>query len=169
MQVGVGLLVTDVMLYSWDCLRYHHNYALFYQLLNSSLFTHCIIFFQERSLWWTLWPCVYILSYYFQIYKTRNPKITFCNLFIFTLFFFLLIFYISLLDLTLASDHEGVDNPFFALGASVCWFVHVHLLGTCLYLLLDWYLGSQTEGNTYLYFFAPPFPLQGKNQRKLKK
>jgi hypothetical protein len=29
--------------------------------------------------------------------------------------------------------------------------------------------GSQTEGNTYLYFAASPFPLQGKNQRKLKK
>ena len=38
------------------CLGYHHNFALFYQLLNSNLFTHRIIFFQERSLWWNLWP-----------------------------------------------------------------------------------------------------------------
>ena len=29
-------------------------------------------------------------------------------------------------------------------------------------LQLDWYLGFQTEGNTYLYFAASPFPLQGK-------
>ena len=36
-------------------------------------------------------------------------------------------------------------------------------------LPLDWYLGSQTEGNTYLYFAASPFTLEGKNQCKLKK
>ena len=33
-------------------------------------------------------------------------------------------------------------------------------------LLLDRYLGSQTEGNTYFSCVASPFPLQGKNQRK---
>ena len=32
--------------------------------------------------------------------------------------------------------------------------------------LIPWFL---TEGNTYLYFAASPFPIQGKNQRKLKK
>ena len=30
--------------------------------------------------------------------------------------------------------------------------------------LIPWFL---TPGNTYLYFAASPFPLQGKNQRKL--
>ena len=32
------------------CLRYRHNYALFYQLLGSNLFTHRNIFYLERSL-----------------------------------------------------------------------------------------------------------------------
>ena len=36
-------------------------------------------------------------------------------------------------------------------------------------LLLDRYLGSQTDGNTYCSCAASPFPLQGKNQRKLKR
>ena len=32
------------------CLRYRHNFALFYQLLGSNLFTHCNIFYLDRSL-----------------------------------------------------------------------------------------------------------------------
>ena len=41
MQAGVGLLDTDVMpILHNDCLGYRHNFALFYQLLDSNLFTH---------------------------------------------------------------------------------------------------------------------------------
>ena len=40
MQAGVGLLVTDVMPIYMIMPRYSHNYAQFYQLLNSNLFTH---------------------------------------------------------------------------------------------------------------------------------
>ena len=40
MQAGVGLLVTDVMPIYMIMPRYSHNYALFYQLLDSNLFTH---------------------------------------------------------------------------------------------------------------------------------
>ena len=40
MQTGVGLLVTDVVLICVILPRYSHNYALFYQLLDSNLFTH---------------------------------------------------------------------------------------------------------------------------------
>ena len=36
-----GLLVTDVMPTYMIMPRYSHNYALFYQLLDSNLFTHC--------------------------------------------------------------------------------------------------------------------------------
>ena len=78
------------------------------------------------------------------------------------------ILHLYLSDLTFASDREGIDNPFIALGASLWLFVQV-LGDLCVLLLLDWYLGSLTKGNTYLYFAASPFPLQGKNQRKLKK
>ena len=32
------------------CLRYHHNFALFYQLLNSNLFTHRMLSLREKPL-----------------------------------------------------------------------------------------------------------------------
>ena len=40
MRAGVGLLVTDVMPIYMIMPRYSHNYSLFYQLLESNLFTH---------------------------------------------------------------------------------------------------------------------------------
>ena len=40
MQAGVGLLVAEVMPTYMIMPRYSHNYALFYQLLDSNLFTH---------------------------------------------------------------------------------------------------------------------------------
>ena len=40
MQAGVGLLVADVMPIYMIMPRYSHNYELFYQLLDSTLFTH---------------------------------------------------------------------------------------------------------------------------------
>jgi len=40
MQAGVGLLVADVMPIYMIMPRYYHNYSLFYQLLDSNLFTH---------------------------------------------------------------------------------------------------------------------------------
>ena len=40
MQAGVSLLVVDVMPIYMIMPRYSHNYSLFYQLLDSNLFTH---------------------------------------------------------------------------------------------------------------------------------
>ena len=40
MQAGVGLLVADVMPIYMIIPKYSHNYLLFYQLLDSNLFTH---------------------------------------------------------------------------------------------------------------------------------
>ena len=42
---------------------------------------------------------------------------------IYLLFTFHFVLQLSLLDLILASNHEGIDNPFIALGARVLWFV----------------------------------------------
>ena len=76
--------------------------------------------------------------------------------------------YLSLSDLTFASNCEGIDNPFIALGASLfdylCRYSVICALSPT--GLIPWFL---IEGNTYLYCAASPFPLQGKNQRKLKK
>ena len=54
-----------------------------------------------------------------------------------------------------------VGCKFLTVCASIRWLVRR--------LLLDWYLGSQNWGKYLCYFAASPFPLQGKNQRKLKK
>ena len=105
-------------------LRYHHNYALFYQLLNSNLFTHRMLSFKREASSENYGPRVYLLSYYFQIYKIKNTKISSCNLFNFILFpTFTYLLYLSLSDLILASNREGIDNPFITLGASICLFV----------------------------------------------
>ena len=121
MQARVGLLVNA---YIHDhCLRYRHNFALFYQLLGTNLFTHYIICYLEKASSETYGPRVYFPLYkfpiyyfpifYFLFYKPKNTK---------NIYF---IVYLSLSDLTFASDREGIDNPFIALGASVCLFVKV--------------------------------------------
>ena len=100
-------------------------------------------------------PIYYFAIFYFPIYKPKIPKI-------FTLHFIYL-YQISLLQVTVKglTTLYRVGWNFFDCLCRSWWFVRC--------LLLDWYLGSLTKGDTYLYFAASPFPLQGKNQRKLKK
>ena len=64
MQAGGSLLVADVMPIYMIMPRYSHNYALFYQLLDSNLFTHrnnCDILREATSE--TYAPRVYVPSY----------------------------------------------------------------------------------------------------------
>ena len=113
MQAGVGLLVADVMPIYMIMPRYSHNYALFYQLLDSNLFTHRNTYaILREATSETYGPWVYLLSYKFPIY------------FYFAIFTFNLyhkntknIILSSLSDLTFASGREGIDNPFIALAA----------------------------------------------------
>ena len=118
MQNRFGLLDMDVMPIFMIMPRYSHNYALFYQLLGSNLFTIVIYAILREATSETYGPWVSFLLYcisfmyiasrlpfwnlYFPIYTTKIPKI-------FTL--------LSLLDLTFASGCEGIDNPFIALVA----------------------------------------------------
>ena len=95
------------------CLGYHHNYVLFYQFLNSSLFIHRIFSFKREASSETYGPWVYFPSYIFRSInqKYKNTSLSFI--------YFLFVLYLSLSDLTFASDREGIDNPFNVLGASV--------------------------------------------------
>ena len=69
MQARVGLLVTDVMPIYMIMPRYSHNYALFYQLLDSNLFTHRNTYaILREATSETYGPRVYLLSYKFPIY-----------------------------------------------------------------------------------------------------
>ena len=131
MQAGVGLLVADVMPIYMIMPRYSHNYALFYQLLDSNLLTHRNTYaILREATSETYGPRVYFPSYKFPIY--------------FILLSLLLVFIIktkniilsSLSDLTFASGREGIDNPFITLVARFL-FVCVGTRRLACILLLD--------------------------------
>ena len=119
MQAGVGLLVTDVMHIYMIIPRYSHNYAQFYQLLNSNLFTHHNTYailreatietygpgsiFHHINLPTTsyFWRRFYFVFFTLHLYHKNTKNI--------------ILSYLS--DLTFVSDREGIDNPFIALVA----------------------------------------------------
>ena len=122
MQAGVGLLVADVMPIYMIMPRYSHNYSLFYQLLDSNLFTHRnthAILREATSE--TYGPRVYFPSYKFPIYFILQSLLSIYIIKIPKIFILLLL---SLSDLTLASGREGIDNPFIMLVARFL-FVYV--------------------------------------------
>ena len=112
---GVGLLIADVMPIYIIMPRYSHNYALFYQLLDSNLFTHRNTYaILREATSETYGPRVYILSYKFSIYFIFQSLLSIYIIKIPKIFILLLL---SLSNLTLVSDREGIDNPFIALVA----------------------------------------------------
>ena len=116
MQNRFGLLDTDVMPMFMIMPRYSHNYALFFQLLDSNLFTHRNTYaILREATSETYGPWVYLPSYYFPI----NLLFLFCNLYfpIYTTKIPKIFILLSLSDLTFASGREGIDNPFIALVA----------------------------------------------------
>ena len=113
MQNRFGLLVADVMPIYMIMPRYSHNYALFYQLLGSNLFTHHNTYaILREATSETYGPRVYLLSYKFSIYFTLQSLLSIYIIKIPKIFILL-----SLSDLTFASGCEGIDNPFIALVA----------------------------------------------------
>ena len=111
MQNRFGLLVTDVMPIYMIMPRYSHNYAQFYQLLDSNLFTHRNTYaILREATSETYGPRVYShhinLHYFYIVLLFTLPLL-------FTLHLYIKntkkIFYLS--DLTLVSDGEGLDNP----------------------------------------------------------
>ena len=115
MQGGVDLLVTDVMPIYMIIPRHSHNYAQFYQLLDSNLFTHRNTYaILREATSETYGPRVYFPSYKFPIYFILQSSLSIYTIKIQKIFILLLL---SLSDLTLASGREGIDNPFIALVA----------------------------------------------------
>ena len=112
MQNRFSLLDTDVMPIYMIMPRYSHNYALFYQWLDSNLCTHRNTYAILRdSTSETYGPGVYFPSYKFLIYFILQSLLS--NLYHKNTKNILL----SLSDLTFASDREEIDNPFIALVA----------------------------------------------------
>ena len=116
MQNRFGLLVADVMPIYMIMPRYSHNYALFYQLLDSNLFTHRNTYaILREATSETYGPRVYLPSYKFPIYFILQSLLS--NLYHKnTKNIYLII--LSLSDLTFASGREGLDNLFIVLVAS---------------------------------------------------
>ena len=116
MQAGVGLLVSNVMPIYMIIPRYSHNYSLFYQLLDSNLFTHRNTYaILREATSETYGPGS--ISYHICFQSTFICIFTFCIYIIkYQKYIYLII--LSLLDLTFASGLEGIDNPFIALVAS---------------------------------------------------
>ena len=115
MQAGVGLLVMDVMPIYMIMPRYSHNYALFYQLLDSNLSTHRNTYailrkatsetYGPGSIFYHIsFPSIFYLHLLLSNLYHKNTK----NIHLILL---------SLSDLTFASFCEGIDNPFIALVA----------------------------------------------------
>ena len=168
MQAGVSLLVSDVMPIYMIIPRYSHNYAQFYQLLNSNLFTHCNTYALKRSHLWNLWPpglfsIILIFQYlviFFAIYFTfifislyhKNTK----NI---------ILSYLS--DLTLISDRVGIDNP---LSRWLRGFIYLcRCEGLACSLVLDWYLGSQKQREILTLLCCITLSSSRENQRMLKR
>ena len=166
MQAGVGLLVTDMMPIYMIIPRYSHNYAQFYQLFDSNLFTHCNTYaILREATSETYGPRVYFPSYKFPIYFILQSLLSIYTIKMPKIFILLLL---SLSDLTLASGRKGIGNPFITLVARFL-FVCVGTRDLECSLLLNWYLGSQNWGKYLCYFAASPFPLQGKTNAVLKR
>ena len=167
MQNRFGLLFTDVMPIYMIMPRYSHNYSLFYQLLDSNLFTHHNTYsILREATSETYGPRVYSPSYKFpiyfilqsllSIYIIKIPKIS------------ILLLLLSLSDLTLASGREGIDNPFIALVARFLFAC----VGTRDLRVASYWIDTlvlKTEGNTYATLLHHPFLLKGKTNAMLKR
>ena len=90
----------------YHCLEYHHNYALFYQLPSSNLFTHRMLCSREKPLVKTMAPGVYFII----IAKTLNHFVAIYSV----------LSQSSIYNFNLAIDPREIDNLSFALGARVC-------------------------------------------------
>ena len=164
MQAGVGLLVADVMPIYMIMPRYSHNYALFYQFLDSNLFTHrnTYAILREASSE-TYDPLVYLLSYLLSIYF-------YLHLYFLHLYYKITKIYLSYHTISIRSHFRKWPwrdwQTLYRFGCEffVCLCRGVGLLRS---LLLDWYLGSQKlrEILTLLLLHHPL--LFDENQRKL--
>ena len=63
MQAGVGLLILEVMPMYWSLAGYRHDYLKFYQLPNSNLFTHRLLFLSREATSEIYGPRVFFLIY----------------------------------------------------------------------------------------------------------
>ena len=143
------------------CLRYSHNYGLFYQLFGSNLFIHRNTYaILGEAISETYGPRVYILSDKLSIYF-------YLHLYFSNLYYKIPKIYLSYHTITIRSHFRKWPwrdwQPLCEFFLCLC-----RCVGLLRSLLLDWYLGSQKRREILtLLFLHHPF-LFKENQRKLK-
>ena len=90
------------------CLGYRHDHSLFYQLRNSNLFTHRMLFSREKSL--VKWPPSLSFIILFSDLLFQKPKNTLLHFFIFVCVFTRSIYPISYNFIYLFIE-EGLTTP----------------------------------------------------------
>ena len=100
--------------------------------------------------------------FYFQIYYSKNPKIPCCTFSLFILFCVIArsIYPKSYKPIYLLPE-EGLTTPLTLRVASMCSLCACTIYIAWTGLLLDWYLGFITKGNTYRSCAASSLPLLG--------
>ena len=160
MQNRFNLLIAVVMPIYMIMPRYSHNYALFYQLLYSNLFTHRNTYaILREATSETYGPRIYLLSYKLSIYF-------YLHLYFSCIYIIKYKKYLSYYTISIRSHFRKWPwrdwQPLYRVGCDV-------LICLCRYEvtrawsptgLIPWF--SKTEGNTYATIAASPFPLQGK-------
>ena len=169
MQVGIGLLDTDVMpiciIIALDIvitLRFSINCST---VICSPTIIHAIL---RKAASETYGPLVSFLLYCISFIYIASLLLWFY----FTLHLYhkntknIILSYLS--DLTFVSDREGINNPFIAFVARIL-FVCVGARDSCMASYWIDTLVLKNWGKYLRYFAASPFPLQGKTNAVLKR
>ena len=170
MQNRFDLLVADVMPIYMIMPRYSHNYRLFYQLLDSNLFTHHNTYAILREATSESYAArVYFPSYYFPIYLLFLPPFILQSLFsnLYNKNTKNIYLIISMRSHFCKSSWRDWQ-PLYRVGCKV-------LICLCRYeglacsLLLDWYLGSQKLREILTLLCCITLSSSRKNQHMLKR
>ena len=165
MQNHFGLLVVDVMPIYMVMPRYSHKYSLFYQLLDSNLFTHCNTYaILREGTSESYGPRAYVLSYKFPIYLYLY--LLFSNLYHRSPKIFILSYYLYQISLSQVTV-KGLTIPLSRWLRGSCLFVQV-LGDLCVTFYWIDTLILKNRGKYLCYFAASPSPLEGNTNAVLK-
>ena len=149
------------------CLGYFHNYLLFYQLPNSNLFTHSMLFSREKPLVKSTPPGLSFIILFSDL-LFQKPKNTLLYFF-FTYFLCVLarsIYPISY-NLIYLFTVEGLTTPLSRWVASICSLCRHHLHSVAWFCYWIDNLGFITKGNNCHSCAASSLPLWGNTNADL--
>ena len=123
----------------WSLPGYRHEYLKFYQLPNSNLFTHHLLFFSRETTSETYGPWVFFLIYLLAIYFSfafyldllnQKYKNTLLHFILFVIYYFnLRQFFHVYLPISGTVTQKGLTTPLLRRVASICYLcagaVHV--------------------------------------------